>query len=302
MGYKYKVFGLVIDSELEIPGLYKSDDSTDITISFGTLPETLGEKSHKKVFYEALDNQFLLKLDRIGKIYAENGNKIVIDNAKSVGIEDIRLYLFGTVIGAIAHQRNLIPLHTSAISYDGKAILFGGNSGAGKSSIIAELNKRGFPIIGDDTILVNKDKEGNFFTYHGAPEIKLWQDLAKDMNHFGNDRYQILDKEKYRYNLKVDNNDSKYPIVRLYNISSLADKDPEIREFKPLHKVKSVKNNTYRLRIVYYTGNKVNHFMLASEFAQKISMKNIIRPREYINPSIIADMILKDLEHDYGKA
>jgi hypothetical protein len=302
MANKYKVFGLVFESPEEIPGLYKSEEPTDITISYDRLPDSLGDNAIKHNFYEVNGSEFLLKIDRIGKIYADNGNKIIIDNPDNVGIADIRLYLFGTVIGAIAHQRKMLPLHTSAINYGGKAILFGGISGAGKSSITAELNKRGFPIIGDDTILVNKDNNGNFFTYHGAPEIKLWQDVAEDINHLGEVRYRILDKNKYRYDLKIEDNNRKYPISRLYNISPIADKEPEIIEPVALQKIKILKSITYRLRLGYSTGNTVNHFKLSSEFTQKVSIKKVIRPRTYIKPSKIAEMIVQDLENDYGKA
>ena len=45
---------------------------------------------------------------------------------------DVRAYLLGTAIGALLHQRGLLPLHASAVEVNGRAVAFIAPAGHGK--------------------------------------------------------------------------------------------------------------------------------------------------------------------------
>src|ERR1700678_2961780 len=42
---------------------------------------------------------------------------------------DVRAYLLGTVFAVLCHQRGLLPLHASAVSWEGNVIAFLGHAG-----------------------------------------------------------------------------------------------------------------------------------------------------------------------------
>jgi hypothetical protein len=56
-----------------------------------------------------------------------------------------------------ATLRGLEMLHASAVSIDGRALLFCAQQGAGKSSLAAQLVLRGAGLLGDDAVAVNED-------------------------------------------------------------------------------------------------------------------------------------------------
>ena len=64
-------------------------------------------------------------------------------------------------------------LHASAIEHDGKAVLFLGSSGSGKSSLAASLNKK---LITEDVACI-ENKNQRFFIKNGPPFVNLIKKL-----------------------------------------------------------------------------------------------------------------------------
>ncbi|EWG98231.1 hypothetical protein [Halomonas sp. BC04] len=86
------------------------------------------------------------------------------------------MYLLGTALGALLHQRHWFPLHVSALATPSGAWAFTGESGAGKSTLAAWLHHHcGWPLISDDVAVV---KPGEMIPrlHPGPPRLKLWQD------------------------------------------------------------------------------------------------------------------------------
>ena len=65
---------------------------------------------------------------------------------------DVRLFLLGSVWGALALQRGLLPLHASAVGRGRTVHAFTGPPGAGKSTLAAALAARGYPLFTDDML------------------------------------------------------------------------------------------------------------------------------------------------------
>ena len=63
---------------------------------------------------------------------------------------DIRVFLLGSCLGALLHQRGVLALHASAIETDQGAVLFMGDSGMGKSTTLQAFIKRGYKMLADD--------------------------------------------------------------------------------------------------------------------------------------------------------
>ena len=82
--YTYKAFGLVFQSEFEIPEFIEDKGSPDVEISLGKTPENLKEITKKGVKFQASKNEFLLEVDHIAKYYVVDGNRIIVDLIKTI--------------------------------------------------------------------------------------------------------------------------------------------------------------------------------------------------------------------------
>src|SRR5258708_9269606 len=76
-------------------------------------------------------------------------------------------------MGAIFHQRGLLPLHANAIEVGGQAVAFVGPSGAGKSTLAAYFRDRGYRVLCDDVCVVSFGSDGEPLAWPGIPRIKL---------------------------------------------------------------------------------------------------------------------------------
>lgn len=103
------------------------------------------------------------------------GRRIEIARAPTVAEADVLLYLTGSAWGVLCYQRGWLPLHCSAVAVGARAVAFTGVSGAGKSTLTAGMAQRGWPLLCDDTCVI--DPADARLTVRGAPkETKLWGD------------------------------------------------------------------------------------------------------------------------------
>ncbi|MEJ1968579.1 MAG: hypothetical protein WDN03_08115 [Rhizomicrobium sp.] len=151
-------------SELPLPGAIPvaalSESGAEVTvrrvreIPAMRLPQTLGPNW-------AIDgDRFYLRVPRVANFLITAGNDIAMQVEAGVAESDAIVFLLGTAFGVLLYQRGRIVLHASAVQVGGSAVLFCGKSGAGKSTIAAVLNKRGYALVTDDVCCIDFDTEG----------------------------------------------------------------------------------------------------------------------------------------------
>jgi len=174
--WTYRLFGLDLRSEIDLAGLAPPVESAtaDVEIGFGSVP---GEDSAPG--YSAIPEGTLLSVAKVGRYLIREGRQIVIDPAPGASERNLRLFLLGSAIGALLHQRGLLPLHANAIDLGGRAVAFSGHSGAGKSTIAAWFHDRGHSILADDVCVIGFDEAGRALAYPGIPRLRLWREALE---------------------------------------------------------------------------------------------------------------------------
>ena len=111
--YKYRGFGLNIESEIALPELIPHHfQNPDIVIRTGAVPpEIEAAKAENKVGVSISPTEYLFRIAGIAAYYACNGNKIVISPEPLADDKSIRVFLLDNVIAALLLQRNLIALN-----------------------------------------------------------------------------------------------------------------------------------------------------------------------------------------------
>ena len=287
MNRTYRIFGLIIESAIPLPALSidatPSAASPDVTISYGDVPDQLTNPRIKGVRYQASPGEFLLRVDSVARYYVSEGRRILIAPEPGAEEERILIFLMGSAMGALLHQRNILVLHAGAIEANGRSVLFSGHSGAGKSTLAAGFHKRGYPFLADDVCAVAMI-DGKPSVVPGFPRLKLWADvlkkLDKDKDQLKSVRWtQGLEK----YFLPVEPL-HKTPVVlqSVFVLGTTNTDRLEITALKGAEKINPIINNTYRLRFLNGLGGKKEHFQQCAAVAAEAAVYRAVRPKHGI--------------------
>jgi hypothetical protein len=181
----YHVFGLKIKSVIPLPALLISDSlpelEPDIVIEYGKTPEALTNPKFKGMRFQAGPGEFLMRVDGVATYYVQDGRCITIMPEAGAGDDDILIFLMGSAMGALLHQRNIFVLYASAIEVNGESVVFSGPSSIGKSTLAAGFHQRGYPFLADDLCAIST-VNGHPAVIPGFPRLKLWADVLKKLN------------------------------------------------------------------------------------------------------------------------
>src|SRR4051794_3892761 len=156
--FHYIAFGNRILSKIKLPELlphHGTEYQEDIIIKIEDLKQVWNKKAEQGQFFFIDGNRILFRVPETGIFLIEEGRKIVVSADEQADEGLIRLFILGTCMGAILLQRRFFPLHGSAISINGKAYAFVGDSGVGKSTLASTFINRGYKILSDDLIAVS---------------------------------------------------------------------------------------------------------------------------------------------------
>lgn len=171
----YRLFGLEIASELLLPELFESSTAceTDVIIRVGPIEAP----ANVKPGVHELPAGVLIVVDRCARYLVSTGSEILVEPHADSSPRNVRLFLLGSALGLLLHQRKLLPLHANSIEIDGRAIAFMGPSGVGKSTLAAWFHGRGFRILADDVSVIDFDSEGLPIVHPGLPRLRLWEEV-----------------------------------------------------------------------------------------------------------------------------
>ena len=222
----YRVLGLNWQSEIafpelqEVPSLPPQHEPSDIVqIRVGSVPEALPGETRLSPWIAFEGRTCLYTIPEVGRMLVEDGRRITVDKESVAELSDLRTYLLGTGLGTVIHQRGKVPLHVGAVLSPQGVIAFTGESGAGKSTIVAEIGARlGWPVVGDDLAVLTLDA-GRPMLEGGVRRLRLWAD-ALDRLGWSKDGLvrdtQRADKfVSYAHGRFID---GPHPLVALYEI------------------------------------------------------------------------------------
>lgn len=165
--FRYSWFLLSIHSEIELPYLPPGGPDADVIIRLGSVSQTRPSGSVKEeIAINDLAGTFLIK----------QGREIVVDPVPGADPALLQVLLAGRMMAFLLRQRGWLPLHASGVLLGGKAVLFLGASGAGKSTVAAAFHARGHQVITDDVGPVRMAEGGECVLRPAGPVLRLRDD------------------------------------------------------------------------------------------------------------------------------
>lgn len=280
--YNYTGFGLLIASEIEFPELLPTiNEQSDVYIRESVIPnDLLPDNDASKVHVIYKEKDFLLNLPGIAKYHVTGGSQISIESNQTSDPGTVRLFLLSITMAALLTQRQKILLHASAIILNEELILFTGESGAGKSSIAAELSRRGYTLFSDDVCVLETDpvNSDQILAYASYPMMKLWDDTILALDHSEYDRSHKIRPSLPKFGQFFHEKfiTKAFPIQNIFVLNPLTEA-PEgysIRKLQGMEAFEKLSLHTYR-----------KQFIQESSLLQALHLKlmgTLIREKEVI--------------------
>lgn len=294
----HHAFGLNIRSDFPIAQLPPAQDGgVDVVMEERDLSAFQVPQDH--VFIG--DGELVFSVTAVGKFRISGGSLIEAQPDESCTPAMLGVYLMGSCMGAVLHQRGYLPLHGSCVTDGQRSVLITGESGAGKSTLAAEFLARGWKLITDDVTAVF-DVEGTPMVQSSYPSQKLWADA---LERYGRPREDV-------HSLYIDENREKFGVnVSRYFMEGTAPLSlivrlipdqwgPHVQPIEGMARVDQLMTNTYRAYMVP-KAHLQRHFQRCVTLSQKVEMALALRPREGNGAPELYEMILSylgEMNHD----
>ncbi|WP_290787467.1 hypothetical protein [Halomonas sp.] len=303
----YTTYGLTIGSQLELPELESlpPETSPDIRIQAGELADHLEIAEVSTPWLQCSSNRCQFLLDGIGRYRVEQGRRIRVDRrlnlarGSTANESDVRVYLLGSAMGALLHQRHWLPLHISAVQTPAGVWGFTGDSGAGKSTLAAWLHYRyGWKMVSDDVGVI-KPEETLPTLYPGPPRLKLWKDALERL---GIDRQGLVRDltrtEKFHLNRHQGFSHEIEPLRALVMLERAADGEaPSLEAVSGIDAFKVVMSAIYLPEWGEHFSGPARLMQCGSDLAQRIRVYRYRRPWSLENVEASLTPLIQHIHH-----
>lgn len=294
--YSYKIYGLNISSEVEIPELPETAGESDITFRMGKHADA-PSGNYTPGAHRLSPEVMLFTAREAGSFLIEGKRKVTVFPVESCDPAMLRLFLLGSVSGMILHLNDFLPLHGNAVALDGEGcVAFLGHSGKGKSTLAAMLMKRGYKLLTDDICAV-RTANGMPMVMPGIPHVRLWGD-AMQMLQIDPSGLKKHHPSEEKFLLPIGKCYAKHPLPlkKIYILGGAGSEDEcRLELLSPSERMRCLRNHTYRLGFVKRTGQSRKHFSLCGEVAARVPVKMIMRPQANLPLEQFVDFVERDL-------
>jgi hypothetical protein len=221
----YFGFGEIIQSDFAFDDrLPLTNKKASITITKGSfsLPEMEVSNVYRageQAKVGSQHNNIFLTWGEFGDFKIEANGNITYQHIQD---KTATMFLLSEVMGISCWLRGKYVLHAGAIAINGKAHIFAGTPGKGKSTTIAALWQMGAVVLSDDLVLIKTGKN-SVNCIPSIAEIKIWEETVKGLNIDGATLQQSSEGRK-KYFLPTAKTEKSYPIT---SINIIADEPLE---------------------------------------------------------------------------
>ncbi|MCH9698356.1 MAG: hypothetical protein K0U68_09655 [Gammaproteobacteria bacterium] len=323
--FSYTLYGLKIQSNLDIPGLLpaESHNICDVSIQFqcaennGFCPEhaeilyaSPGFAENGEPYYKvwkspdlALSIQYTDGTGFTTFLIDVGCDTIKVIHSESIPIQDVFTYFLGPVIGCTLSLKHITCLHAGVVAIDNKALAIIGPKGAGKSTTTAALADAGLAVVSDD-IAPLRIQNGNYFVAPGYMNLRLWPNSIDIFSDVSSDNLvKVLSIAEKRFlNLSTDTQAQRWRFhnqpLQLAAVYSLNPRDEQsdaitIEPLSPANGLLKLAANTYP-EYALHPNDRQRNFNVLGQFANAVPVRSVDRPDNLDQLNTLRDAIIND--------
>lgn len=244
-------------------------------------------------FVEVAEGRFRLRVPGVARFAAEHGRRVTVQPDPGIDAASVRVFLLGSVLGAVLFQRGFLVLHGNAIDIGGRAMICLGPSGAGKSTLAAAMTQRGYPVLADDVVPVDADCAA----VPGFPRIKLWHDAAARLDIATDGLARIRPGlEKFSLPLSAAFPPGPLPIRWVYLLHPGNTDTIAVTPVSGMDRFRPLMANTYRRRFMEGMALHAGHLERCGALAGRVHLAHVARPGTGFDIDGLAGALLADMD------
>lgn len=297
----YQVFGLPIESEIELPALNPvpaahQEIEPVVRVVLGSAERQFSsEPLHDAGWFRFSSNEFYYHMPDVVRFYISNGDEIIIEPLCDDWVKML-LFFYSNAIAAMMLQRGLTPFHMSGVlDSTGKVWLFSAPSRAGKSTTAVLLNERGFELFTDDTALL-EIVDGKPVAIASYPMVRMWGETLEKQQVFEDSRaYKMRDGiDKFGIHFHEAFNQEPIEVAGIVFLDNKTD-DLKIEPVYSLVAFKLLRQNIYRNNWVSKMGLEAQIYKTISNVLARVPAYIAYRPKDVESFDEFADMIVEQI-------
>lgn len=112
-------------------------------------------------------------------LISPSGDRIHYRFLANVPVESFEAYALGRMFSFALVKKGYEPLHAATVVVRQQAVAFLGASTFGKSSLASCFVASGYPLLTDDVLRLEEQKDGRYIAFPGPPQLKLAPRMAR---------------------------------------------------------------------------------------------------------------------------
>jgi hypothetical protein len=298
MVYSFTAFGLCLKSEIALPELKEGGKGCDVAIRFGKA-DLSGEIKAVGSFFKATEDEIQFDIKDAGTITVRQGREIIVDPLPHADRSCIRFSIINAALASVLQYRGLLVFHASAVAGNGRAVVFMGSPGSGKSTIAAAMHSKGFSVLSDEIVAVafpaSPPGDGPV-ALPGLPLIRL---LPLSAQYLGQDPESMPrvrhDEDKRAYSARRGFPENSIPLKRIYILKESCRNCLE--SLAPQASFLEIINNYYTIGMVR-AGGAPEHLKNCTKLINIVPIRRLHRADSLHHLPSLIELMRADLENE----
>lgn len=284
--FTYQAYGLHILSEVPCPELHAEDGLAfppDVTIRLEP-PVAEVSLSIGEDYFQVSPGLFHLTIPKVARYTVKDGNSISIQPQAGTPIDQVRLFMLGSSMGALLYQRGLFPLHGSAVSTRWGAMIFVGPQGMGKSTLAAHFLRRGYSLLSDDVCAIVPSAD-QVRVLPALAQVRLCEDAYSRLGQPADAQFNV---DKFVVPVRHAYCRQSAPLRAIHLLENQEEDHPQFSPIRGFDRIRCLLENLYRPEYLKGQSTQNDLLRMAGSIAQQTEVIQASRRRD---PQKIDDFI-----------